>query len=873
MRGFLKNTKAAVTVFVTLLLIPAILISGTAVDLARMHTARSILQDANQLAANSALTQYDALLKDLYGLFGVMADDPELAEMIDEYIETAVFGEDWHDKGIGTLQLFYGSNLSHADIAPAPGKNLRNEDVLRRQIEEYMKFRAPVIIVKEFLDAIGDNKLKDDTEIINKKLQIDASLADIHDLYKRLYEAILAADKCNQAIGGIAGGYFGTVSSTLTAIHGQFKELKACCQSWAKLSDSDKPEDIAKAQDFENKFYAILGNIASYTVGGSRGTNWSNGKWNSRGNVVGLNSNIENAKNQAENFKAKFDEVVSIAREIDVKHDELKRKIDELDQKVQRGECSEDLKRALTEPGLDGKSQLDHYRDLLRWGNIADMAETYKSNGYKFIDNTVKPMLDEVRFRNSANPSAPSLSRAELANLSIIPGFLRSDTPSAKYSKASVFADIPDANVTYKMAPGFTKFAEQSARHKEFFDYLERMMNQPPLDPVKLSDDQDDGKGKNDEEKQRSIIDAVLELVDTVYTGLTNNPLGAESIDDPGTPAPEKMGALDILTLIPEALNSPVVSIIQDPLGSASGAGDYLLLLTYCTSMFSNYTTTRPESIGKTRANLDEIAFTKSITGVPISPRVNYFFQSEWEYLYEGNTNAAKNLNAVTRLLFLVRLVCNYIRVFSVSEISTIVSSIRTAFAWCPPLSLILSELARAAFAAAETIIDIAMLRSGHKVPLLKNVAAGEWVCSPRGLINAVKNIAAEAVKKDDDAPKKEKGLSYSNYLLLFMVAKGIFYIGPEADGATELAKRCGNLIEWNVINYKENINADESKISEALSSDSRFKLSKMTTDFSITTSVDMRMLFLSMPLAQKGIQSITPPKTLPITVTDYRGY
>ncbi len=68
---FWKNTKGAVTVIVTLLLIPSILISGTAVDVARFYSAKSVVQDANTLGANAMLAQYDALLKYLYGLYGI----------------------------------------------------------------------------------------------------------------------------------------------------------------------------------------------------------------------------------------------------------------------------------------------------------------------------------------------------------------------------------------------------------------------------------------------------------------------------------------------------------------------------------------------------------------------------------------------------------------------------------------------------------------------------------------------------------------------------------------------------------------------------------------------------------------------------------
>ena len=87
-RKLFDNCKGAVTVMVTLLLIPAILISGTGVDLARIYTAKSVVQDANQLAANSVLASYDALLQDLYGLFGVLGGDAET----DKYVKWAADG-------------------------------------------------------------------------------------------------------------------------------------------------------------------------------------------------------------------------------------------------------------------------------------------------------------------------------------------------------------------------------------------------------------------------------------------------------------------------------------------------------------------------------------------------------------------------------------------------------------------------------------------------------------------------------------------------------------------------------------------------------------------------------------------------------------
>ena len=874
MRKFFADIEGAVTVFVTLLLIPAILISGTAVDLARIHTARSIIQDANQLAANSVLTQYNAILYDIYGLLGVAQDDPILEKLLDEYIRVSVFGEDLQDRSLGTLQLFYGSNLSMEELFFPDDKNLRDEDVLRRQIEEYMKFRGPVLIVKEFLDALEGNNIKEDATIIGNKVEIESIISKIYDKYKELYNAITAADKCILPIGGISGGAFGSVSSTLNIIRNQFVDLNKTYDLWDSATS-----DYWKS-DYAAKYKAILSNIRSYTVGGQTGNSWGNGRWGSFGNPQGLNKTIENAKQQADSFKPKFDAVLDISREIDALRGELSRKIDELETNLNSGKCSDDLKRALTQrqPG-EKQSLIEQYRSILKWNNIEEMAKVFKDGGYSYIDDTVKPMLDGVMYRNANNLAAPSLTREELEMLPSNPSFALSGSVLASRSRSAVFAGFPEDSVTYKMPPGFLKYAEHPGRNRAFYNELKAMMDKPELPPVQLFDGQEEAEGKDGEEKQRNMIDSLLELVNTAYSGLTNDPLGAKYVLDSAAPNQKELSIFEFLEMIPEALNEPVLGVIQDPMDKLAEAGDYVLLLTYGTSVFSNYTTARPESIGKTRNNLDESKLPKSITGVPIGPGVNYFFQSEWEYLYNGSNNAGANLNAITRLLFLVRMICNYIKVFSVSEITTVVTSIRATFAWAPPLGIVLGELARAAFVAAETVIDVAALRSGHKAPLLKNVAAGEWICSPSGVVNAMSDLISYAGAGEKSAGEKsarnEKGLSYSNYMLFFFITKAVVYVGKYGDAATEFAARAGNLIEWNLINHLGGIKCDERKMSEALAKKDRFKLSEMKTDFSITTTVDLRMLFLSMVFAQEFSDSrgIGMPQTMPVRVTDYRGY
>ncbi|MDR2571950.1 MAG: DUF5702 domain-containing protein [Oscillospiraceae bacterium] len=873
MRELFKNSKGAVTVFVTLLLIPAILISGTAVDLARIHTARSIIQDGNQLAANSVLSQYNALLYDLYGVFAVAKDDPILGQLLDEYIAVSVFGEKRQDRSFGTLQLFYGSNLYMDEVYFIEDMNLRNEYVLQRQIEEYMKFRGPVIIVKDLLELLGLSTFKEDSGVINDKLDIESAIADIYEKYRELYNAIIDADKCTQVNGGI-GYVVGTVSSGLDYIRQEFVNLRACYVSWEKATvDSVK-------KDYEAKFRGILDNIISRTTGSPHGTNWSDGRWQKfSSSHQGLNKTIENQKEYSNRQKPVFDKVVSIARQIDNMKTELSRKIDELEERINNGGCSDELVEALTErTGSPPKTILERYKDILKWDNIEGMAKTYSDSGYHYIDNILKPYLDDVEYRNKSRSFDPSLTRSQLANIHSNSSLALSESIWASDSLAAIFAGYTADNVTYNMPPGFIKFGEHPGDNKAFFEELKSLMNPQNVPLTKLFDDQEESSGTDSEDKQRNMITELMDLIKDVYAGLANDPLGAKHINNAPASGSEEM---DFRQMVSEAPSNPVADVISYPTSSIEKVADHLLLLSYCTSMFSNYTTARPEITGKKLDEVGEINFPKSVTGIPISPEVNYFFHSEWEYLYNGSYNASNNLSAVTRLIFIVRLICNYITVFSVSEINTVISGIRTAFIWNPVLAIILSELVRAAFVAAESVVDVATLRAGYSVPLIKNAKKGEWKCTPSGIIKAFADVKAGIISgssgggsggsSSGGSSGDTKGLTYSNYLAFFFIAKALI----NSDTATELTGRTADLIEWNIINYQNHLFCDEEMMAEVMSEEYRFKLIDMKTDFSITTMVDMRMLFLSMVFAQNfsDMKGIGLQKTMPIVAVDYRGY
>ena len=165
-------------------------------------------------------------------------------------------------------------------------------------------------------------------------------------------------------------------------------------------------------------------------------------------------------------------------------------------------------------------------------------------------------------------------------------------------------------------------------------------------------------------------------------------------------------------------------------------------------------------------------------------------------------------------------------------------------------------------------MIDVSRLKDGQDVALLK--ASDNWRFSLSGQLDAIASggeasLSDGAFSAEDAQDDEGLTLGYKDYLRLFLLLK---------DGNT-LAQRTARLIELNVTNKRENIGglADRDARETAMAQAELFHMENAVTDFSITTNVELKMLFLSMPFAQKGVNGVVPPGTLPVSVTDYRGY
>ena len=210
MRLFLKRTKGSITVLVTLILIPTIFFTGFLTDLVRikLYSNQAIMAADNY--GETVLSEYDNLLKELYGLFAVTqnADGIEELDKLQAYMKTSFAPDEniisWqHLKELQSNDVKgfmpYKDNTVTISCEPVENANLGNSDVFATQVGDFMKFRV--------IQTIGDDgdtllkavnvveSTKDDADAIDKKTELDNKAGETLEKAQAYYKEI---DKINK---------------------------------------------------------------------------------------------------------------------------------------------------------------------------------------------------------------------------------------------------------------------------------------------------------------------------------------------------------------------------------------------------------------------------------------------------------------------------------------------------------------------------------------------------------------------------------------------------------------------------------------------------------------------------------------------------
>jgi len=872
MRKFFRNTRGAVTVFVTLLLIPAILISGTGVDLARIYAARSMTHDANQLAANAVLTNYDAMLQNLYGLYAVVIEDDNLTTMVDTYVRATLFGEEVTDAQLGEFRLFGGQESILASVNPSVP--LSNVEILRRQIEEYAKWRVPVAIVKDIFERLEENEefkqMEHNSAAMMQKLVVDEKLAIVLEKFREVRKAV---DELAKGFDRDVRALYSAAGTLTEQIRFQLRVMLNVRKDYEKAFNNYEDD---KLEDVEAHYDAISENIQACVNGGDICEGWIPatidmsgndvpGRWGTTIKIFSLGlyeiAEIE-APKLRKTYESELERLMTLCKEADAAKEELRIQIESLESQLNSGKCNPNLSQNMGE-------EIEKYKELLQY-NFTELGLIMKNGternrgAQEFIDIMFNRLEGIEGYGESETVSGATLiDFAGLRDLSHREGFqvgLNCPRPLEPVKdRLTEAVNNIFSSFTFREFP---KFQSYSSTHKACYDLL---------DNFELIDLKEEGEKleKEEEEGKANIINA-FSAVKQIWDDFKDNDAspGANGyiyLGEGFSPFSSQGGSQDdsfefgsgddgIRATLENAVglvskNNNIAAMMGNVVAKA---GDRILLVGYANEMFSNWTS--PKEGGTERL---------SLTGNPIDVMHNYYYRSELEYLIHGNIKASENLSKARNTILLFRFVANYASTYILSDVNGQIIACASAVSAVPFAGPALSFLVRPLFALAESVIDVSLLRNGQRVPLLKT-QFNQWKFSLVGLtVESLKGLTKGA------GSTKLTDLYYTDYLTIFLLTTN-----PDT-----LATRIGKLIELNITTVKESIvqnnpntrDKDERLLAAAFIEP--FRLSETCTTFTVTTETEVRFMFLSMPFAQQGIGGIIPPKTFAVTATDYRGY
>lgn len=269
-----RKQRGAVSIFLIIVLVPILMVSSIFVDMSRIKLAGAMAESAGDLTLNTALTNYDAVLKDMYGLFATSQDMDELFLNLEDYyrqsIEAAGVPEDNVDSYVDQVMSFLKTSTGTDDLmnitvtdfnasVPADG-HLGNPAVMKTQIVEFMKYRGPINLGMGLFDAItGMTKLDEQTKLVDNKTEFYGKQQDLLNELENGWSDLVKYQYTDAVAGFPTGDYIKNQTADMDAIK-------------VVLHDKIVPNTVKYLNDYGT--YIQTADIGNQKVAQS-GTTWS----------------------------------------------------------------------------------------------------------------------------------------------------------------------------------------------------------------------------------------------------------------------------------------------------------------------------------------------------------------------------------------------------------------------------------------------------------------------------------------------------------------------------------------------------------------------------------------------------------------------
>lgn len=304
-KGLVMRLRGSVTVFISIILSALIAFSGVVVDLSRFRAGERHARAAVQLSVHSALTRYFAPLKENYGLWATAYNEEELEELIYELTEKNLGVENAFIPGVTDL---FGFSVDSVKVYPV--LNLADEQALEKEITHFMKYRAPVNTIGNFLGKLKAlNMFMAQSGLLNKRMDLEDKMQKIRE--DQVYLSLLLAERVplflnnNKPMKNIDDN-LRTMSSLIDEIHGMEKSNRELDKTWREL-----PSLIEKISE-------------------------------ARSRIDEINNQISGLKEEKAPLLKDYDRVEGSIRDCDREKVKINREISELQKKIEKEKVRKD---------------------------------------------------------------------------------------------------------------------------------------------------------------------------------------------------------------------------------------------------------------------------------------------------------------------------------------------------------------------------------------------------------------------------------------------------------------------------------------------------------------------------------------------------
>lgn len=774
MRIFYKN-NGTISVFLSLILLPVMLMGCLTVDASRIYLSKVVISDAGEMAMNAGLAQYNEELHDEYGLLTMDKTPEAMSDELEKYFcaslnGTGIAGAEDYERILDLLKEDF-------EAVSVVGSEICRTEVEKQQIIEYMKYRAPVCLTELVLEKfkeLQDTKVM--AEAMEAQLEFTDAMQDCYDEFKKAVEALEVLDRAVEdfpsdetirtELANTEADYKGVISRCLLMREviqrydrrEQSNDLKAMGEAFiasAKKVDLSQPDSLTTFNSYIDALRYMntvshLGGInkllQDYDSQSAQDSEEENSNstdqereelekitdnYNAqKSRIEGyINTLLEKAKGQVEGhyatlngYRSQAAAAASAATTAYDRLEDVKKKLDAAEDKFNTWDSKNSI---LKETGKSGAmdSEVEAYRTFFSSGeghsdmqDLESLMAAVASNEGFFKD--IQDILQNEKFFGKSVASASVTDQLEKY---MSEAGRAADGNSADYSSVE--------NIRGRFAQNYdhveisSEHSKRSISNDPFYKRLQDYCEEQNHSGSQKEQDEANGnleKSKNAGGEADSIGD---------YPEFDWGSAGALPSSETGAHerhADESLTDLDTdNNVMSSSARKGTVSKFKESIHQAgkfldgvdrivANGLENLYIAEYAMQMFSYYTVDKAD--GQTRPEQEII----SLSGYPFGDREAY--KGECEYILWGNSTSLKNVQNTLMLIFGVRLLFNSFYAFTDAGINATATAAATAMAGAaaPYLIPIIKAVIKLGYAGVETADDITKIKQGYGVTIFK---------------------------------------------------------------------------------------------------------------------------------------------------------